>query len=268
VYSLFAFIFQNSFLFRGVLLFILGAVVGSFLNVVIYRLPIILKQQWKNDAKDVLQLESSTTLEASSDTIGMNSDTNDHNDSLEHKFNLFYPFSHCPLCKTKIRFWTNIPIIGYFLINGRCLHCQSKIAIVYPLVELITAVLFVAVGFFTNSPWLLMAYLAFVSIVICLIVIDYNEMLLPDELTLSLLWLGLLANLNGAVCGSLQSAVIGAFVGYLVLWLVYWLVKLITHKDGMGYGNISVVWLPVVCPYSFDGNSFGYFLLCSWALFG
>ena len=228
MYSLLAFIFHTSFLFRGVLLFVFGAVIGSFLNVVIYRLPLILKRQWHKEAQQILGIEQ--PLVTAPGKLAYQD---------MQRFNLCYPPSHCQSCGHHVPFWVNIPLVGYFLANGRCLHCRNKIALMYLLVECSSAVLFVAVGFITNLPWLLFAYLVFISIVICLIVIDYQEMLLPDELTLSLLWLGLLFNLNGMVCGRLQDAVIGAVLGYVFLWLIYWLVRLVTRKDGMGYGDFK-----------------------------
>lgn len=202
MYSLFAFIFQNSFLLRGMVLLLLGLIIGSFLNVVIYRLPLMLE---------------------------------DH----KIKLNLFYPSSHCINCDHKIPIWGNIPLISYFILNGKCFYCKTKISIRYPLVELMTAILFTIAGYISNDIICLPAFLIFISFTICLISIDFTTFLLPDELTLTLLWLGLIFNLHGQIAGSLYNAVLGAIIGYLFLWLVYWVFKLITKKEGMGYGDFK-----------------------------
>jgi leader peptidase (prepilin peptidase) / N-methyltransferase len=218
MYNLFAFIFYNSFLFRGTILFLFGLIIGSFLNVVIYRLPIILNRHQHNECVGILGVDMPLYLE---------------------KFSLLFPFSHCTACKAHVPFWSNIPLIGYFLLNGRCYNCRTKISIRYPLIELLTAILFVLTGYIHNDIVILPGLLFFTSIVLCLILIDYDTFLLPDELTLSLLWLGLLFNLQGVFAGSLVNAVIGAVVGYMLLWLVFWGFKLITKRDGMGYGDFK-----------------------------
>ncbi|MCE3268048.1 MAG: prepilin peptidase [Burkholderiales bacterium] len=216
--ELFAFIFQNSFLLRGFVLLFLGLIIGSFLNVVVYRLPVILNRKWHNESINQLNIDITCPHE---------------------QINLIHPASHCTSCKTKIPFWANIPVLGYFIVNGRCHHCYSKISVRYPFVELATGVLFVIAGYISNDIILLPALLVFISFIVCLILIDFDTMLLPDELTLSLLWLGLIVNLNGILSLSLANAVIGAVVGYLSLWLVYWLFKLITKREGMGYGDFK-----------------------------
>lgn len=216
--GLLAFIFQNSFLLRGLVLMLFGLIIGSFLNVVIYRLPIMLKRKWHNECVDLLGVKIEYPHE---------------------KVNLVHPASHCQICKTKIPFWANIPVLGYFIVNGRCHHCNVKISVRYPFVELITGILFVAAGYISNDTVLLPACLAFISFVICLILIDFDTMILPDELTLGLLWLGLIVNINGVLSFTLANAVIGVVVGYLSLWLVYWIFKLITKRAGMGYGDFK-----------------------------
>jgi leader peptidase (prepilin peptidase)/N-methyltransferase len=218
--DLFGFLFFNSLLFRTICLFLLGICIGSFLNVVIYRLPIMLQKTWRNQCLELLGAECSITPD------------NSH-------FNLLHPASHCPKCHNKIPFWTNIPILGYFMIAGKCIKCHVHISLRYPLVELITGLLFVATGFIESEYASLAGALIFVSVVICLILIDFDTFLLPDELTLPLVWLGLLFNLNGSICGGLSNAVIGAMIGYLILWGIYWIFKLITKKEGMGYGDFK-----------------------------
>lgn len=221
MYGLFAFVFQNSFLLRGIILFGFGIIIGSLLNMVIYRLPIILNRQWQKDCDRILEI--------------------DHNNLApsDEEITLIHPSSHCQICKAKIPFWANIPIVGYFLLNGKCFNCKTNISMRYPLVELVTGLLFVIAGYYSNDAIILPAHLIFISFSICLILIDYDTMLLPDELTLSLLWLGLLFNLHGLVSGSLIASVIGAVIGYIFLWLVFWLFKLITKRDGMGYGDFK-----------------------------
>jgi leader peptidase (prepilin peptidase)/N-methyltransferase len=213
--ELFAFIFQNSFLLRGLVLMIFGLIIGSFLNVVIYRLPIIIKRRWHRESASILEISR---------------------ECLHEKVNLVHPASYCPACKNKIPFWANIPLLGYFIVNGKCHNCKTQISIRYPFVELMTGILFIIAGYITNDMILLVAYLIFIM---CLILIDFDTMMLPDELTLSLLWLGLIFNINGILSGSLANAVIGAVVGYVSLWLVYYLFKLVTKREGMGYGDFK-----------------------------
>lgn len=220
--ELFAFLFFNSLLFRAGCLFLFGITIGSFLNVVIYRLPIVLRRNWRNECIEYLseecKLEPDKTF-----------------------FNLVHPVSHCPKCKSKVPVWANIPIIGYFLAAGKCHNCKSPIPVHYPLIELITGIVFVAIGFTVSEPVDIIGALIFSAIMICLIVIDYNTLLLPDELTLPLIWLGLLFNIHGDICGGLSNAVIGAVAGYLILWIIYWLFKLITKKEGLGYGDFKLL---------------------------
>ncbi len=225
MYDLFAFIFQNSFLLRGCVLFVFGAIIGSFLNVVIYRLPIMLKHKWRDECLELLGEDCSINDE--------------HIDSLS--FNLIYPGSHCPVCKEKVPFWSNIPIFGYLLLRGKCYKCRGKISLRYPAIELLTGILFIIAGHFYNETVTLSACLVFISFIIVIMLIDYDTRILPDELTLLLLWLGLLFNLYGQIAGSLGNAVIGAVVGYVFLWLVFWIFKLITKRDGMGYGDFKLL---------------------------
>lgn len=220
--ELFAFLFFNSLLFRAICLFILGISIGSFLNVVVYRLPIILQRSWRNQCIELLGAECQLEPDSSS-------------------FNLIHPSSHCPKCKSHVPVWANVPLLGYLLVRGRCHNCKLTISARYPLVEFVTGIVFIAVGFTVSEPVDIIGGLVFASVLICLILIDYDTFLLPDELTLPLTWLGLLFNLNGNICGGLSNAVIGAVVGYLILWIIYWLFKLITKKEGMGYGDFKLL---------------------------
>jgi leader peptidase (prepilin peptidase)/N-methyltransferase len=198
-----------------ILLFILGGVIGSFLNVVIYRLPIMLQHKWENDCAIL-----------------------SGNEPTKSSFNLMYPRSHCRDCLKKIPEWANIPLIGFLILKGKCYFCKAKISKRYPFVELLTGGLFVIAGCYFSGV-LFLGLLLYISFVICLVFIDYDNFILPDELTLPLLWLGLLFNIHGVLSGSLENAVIGAALGYFVLWSIYWGFKLITKKDGMGYGDFK-----------------------------
>lgn len=207
-----------------VVLFIVGAVIGSFLNVVIYRLPIILHRQWENDAHAMLDMPHPNNIKNAP------------------KFNLLYPGSHCPSCKQKVPYWANIPILGYFMLLGRCHTCKQHISLCYPSIEFITALLFVYAGFINMyaSPLTLLAYLVFICFILCMIVIDYTHLILPDILTLPFLWLGLLFNCWYNFAPDLNNAVMGAVLAYLMLWSVYQGFKLITKMDGMGFGDFKL----------------------------
>jgi len=220
--ELFGFLFFNSLLFRAICLFLFGICIGSFLNVVIYRLPVMLQKSWRNQCIELLGSDCKVNVD------------NTH-------FNLIHPSSHCPKCHAKVPVWSNIPILGYFLIAGKCVNCKLRISIRYPLIEFLAGVVFVAVGFIESETISIIGGLVFSAFIISLIMIDFDTFLLPDELTLPLVWLGLLFNINGDICGGLSNAVIGAVIGYLILWLIYWLFKLVTKKEGMGYGDFKLL---------------------------
>lgn len=198
---------------------IFGLVVGSFLNVVIYRLPLQLQNSWRSDALDFLGQEPPEESK---------------------KFSLVYPPSRCTSCETLLKPWQNIPLISYLLLKGRCKHCAAPISLQYPAVELFCGLLSVLVvwhfGLTTQAAWALL----FTWTLVALTGIDLNHQLLPDSLTLPLLWLGLLVNISASFA-PLAEAVIGAAAGYLVLWLVYWAFKLITGKEGMGHGDFKLL---------------------------
>lgn len=206
----------------------IGLLVGSFLNVVIYRLPVHLFRDWRQQARDILidhgELAKKDVPEASSET-----------------FNIAFPGSHCPACKAPIKPWHNIPVISYiFLLKGKCASCGIKISMRYPIVELITGLLSAFVVYHFGLTYAAGLMLVFTWSLIALTLIDADHQILPDDITLPLLWLGLLANVFG-VFTDLQSAVIGAAVGYLSLWSIYWLFKLIVKKEGMGYGDFKLL---------------------------
>jgi len=208
--------------FGGVTLFSL--LVGSFLNVVIHRLPLMMERQWRRDCEQTFDIELSAA-----DGIA---------DS--RPFNLIVPRSRCPHCGALIRAWENIPLLSWLLLKGRCRHCQQAISARYPLVELLTALLGIACAVQFGVGLALVAALVLTFSLICLSAIDLDRMLLPDQLTLPLLWLGLLLNLGG-LFADLGDAVAGAVAGYLLLWSLFWAFKLLTGKEGMGYGDFKLL---------------------------
>lgn len=213
-------LFMYSVPFRMAILFVFGACIGSFVNVVIFRLPIMLSRKYVIAAAEVIDIDYIKP------------------DSYPDRFNLLTPQSRCFKCNTNIG-WLNIPILGYIFTRGKCIECKHKYSIQYLVVELTTALLFALVGYMNSNLFIILAQMIFISIVICAIVIDYNTLLLPDELTLPLLWIGLLVNLHGLISGGLARAVLGAAIGYLLLWSIYWIFKLITKREGMGYGDFK-----------------------------
>jgi leader peptidase (prepilin peptidase) / N-methyltransferase len=199
-----------------------GLCVGSFLNVVAYRLPAMMERDWKIQCHDYLSLGEP-----------------EFEHELKH-LNLSTPASRCPHCGHKIRFWENIPVISYILLRAKCSSCKAPISIQYPLVEAATGLLSLVVAWRFGVTLEMLAALLFTWILIALTLIDLDKQLLPDSLTLPLLWLGLVVNLFGVVT-DLRSSVIGAVAGYLVLWSVFHLFRLITGKEGMGYGDFKLL---------------------------
>ena len=197
----------------------LGLLVGSFLNVVIFRLPVMMESRWRRDCCELLEVEQ---------------------EKQEAPLNLATPNSHCPHCKAPIKPWQNIPVLSFMLLGGKCNHCAAPISLRYPIVELVTGLVTLALaGFFDFSPELLGAILLTWAL-IALTMIDVDHQLLPDDITLPLLWLGLLFNLQSTYV-SLSDAVIGAMAGYLILWTIYHIFKLLTSKEGMGYGDFKLL---------------------------
>ena len=206
---------------------VLGLLVGSFLNVVIYRLPVMLKRQWKADCITFLEQEKIHS-------------TGEAGDAAIEPFNLVVPRSRCPHCGHLITAMENIPVLSYLFLKGRCHECKTPISIRYPLIEILSAGLVAVVAWkFGVSLQAGMAMLLTWGL-ICLSFIDYDHQYLPDNITLPFLWLGLFLNLKGLFV-DLGSAVIGAMAGYLILWLVYQLFKKFTGKEGMGYGDFKLL---------------------------
>ena len=204
-----------------------GLSIGSFLNVVIYRLPIMLEKAWRKEAEAFL---------AAGDEAGDQYGETEQQDA----FNLAVPPSACPACHARIRPWQNIPLFSYLFLRGRCANCKTTISVRYPLVELVTGIASVLLLLQFGWSVQLAAMLLLTYIGIALIGIDYDHQLLPDNLTLPLLWLGLLVNTQQMFV-PLAEAVWGAVAGYLFLWAVFWLFKLVTGKEGMGYGDFKLM---------------------------
>ncbi|MFQ2190741.1 prepilin peptidase [Aeromonas jandaei] len=202
------------------LVFLFSLMIGSFLNVVIHRLPIMLEREWQAEYRGYF--------------------TPDEEQSTEPRYNLMVPRSACPHCGHAITALENIPLLSWLWLKGRCSKCQTPISARYPLVELLTALLSVAVAMVISPAWEALAALLLTWVLVALTFIDLDKMLLPDQLTLPLLWGGLLFNLSGGFV-PLADAVIGAMAGYLVLWSLYWAFKLLTGKEGMGYGDFKLL---------------------------
>jgi Type II secretory pathway, prepilin signal peptidase PulO and related peptidases len=200
---------------------LLGLLVGSFLNVVVYRLPIMLQRSWRKECLEFLEQEE--TKPASPDV-----------------FNLSQPRSRCPFCNHPITALENIPVLSYLLLKGKCKNCKKPISIRYPIVELTTALLSVLITLHFGVSLQTVAALLFTWTLICLTLIDFDTQLLPDSITLPLLWFALLASLFH-VFVTPETALIGALLGYLSLWSVFWLFKLLTGKEGMGYGDFKLL---------------------------
>ena len=202
--------------------FCFGLVVGSFLNVVILRLPQQLKAQWRNDSEVFLGIAQEDTNEAQPTNT------------------LLWPPSHCTNCGQQIKPWQNIPVISYLLLRGRCNNCSHAISLQYPFVELLTGFMLGVTIAYIGDTINAIYTIIFTLCLIALAGIDINEKLLPDQITLPLLWIGLFANINGTFA-PLPDAVTGAIAGYLSLWSLYWMFKLVTGKEGMGYGDFKLL---------------------------
>lgn len=197
--------------------------VGSFLNVVIHRLPIMMEREWQLMAVEASNPENPQIPE-----------------QLQQPYNLAIPVSRCPHCDHKIQWYENIPVISYLFLKGQCSECNASISLRYPLIELITALISVLIVYLYGFNLIALAAIMFSWCLLCLTVIDLDHQLLPDKITLPLLWLGLIINSFG-IFTSLPMALWGAVLGYLSLWSVYWIFKLITGKEGMGYGDFKLL---------------------------
>ncbi|PAU51077.1 prepilin peptidase [Pseudomonas indica] len=198
---------------------VLGLLIGSFLNVVIHRLPKMMHRDWQSQARELLGLPAEDSRPV---------------------FNLVLPHSRCPHCNHQIRAWENIPIVSYLVLRGKCSACKAPISMRYPLIELACGLLSAYVAWHFGFGWAAGAALVLTWGLLAMSMIDVDHQLLPDALVLPLLWLGLIVNSFG-LFASLEDALWGAVAGYLSLWSVYWLFKLITGKEGMGYGDFKLL---------------------------
>ncbi len=202
---------------------LLGLLVGSFLNVVIHRLPRMMEQEWREQCASL----DTDPAQAPAAQTGP-------------RYNLIAPRSACPACGHQIRAIENIPVLSYLALRGRCAQCKTRISPRYPIVEALTGALSAFAAWHFGFGVIALVSLIFIWALIALTFIDFDTHLLPDSITQPLLWLGLLVNFSGTLTG-LQSAVIGAMAGYLILWSVYWLFKLTTGKEGMGFGDFKLL---------------------------
>jgi leader peptidase (prepilin peptidase)/N-methyltransferase len=212
---------SNSPFFYG-FIFILSLIIGSFLNVVIYRFPKMLEQGWYQECREFLadELKHSPSKD-------------------EAPLTLSKPDSTCPHCKHSIRFYENIPVISWLFLKGKCSQCKNKISVRYPLVEISTAVLSLVIAQHFGVSLMTFYTLILTWGLIALTMIDFDHMLLPDQIVLPLLWLGLVVNLSNGVV-PIEDAVIGAIAGYTSLFTIFWLFKLATGKEGMGFGDFKL----------------------------
>ncbi len=210
------------------IVFAFALLIGSFLNVVIYRLPIMMEHEWRRQADELINTPSEQELP-------------------EGRFDLVVPRSRCPSCGTLITALQNVPVISYLFLKGRCAKCKTSISVRYPLVELSTALLAATAAWYFGPGWEALMAIALTLALVPIAMIDADTQLIPDSIVLPLMWLGLAMSLLHPMPGSNTlfisptDAIIGAMAGYLALWSIFWLFKLITGKDGMGYGDFKLL---------------------------
>ena len=202
----------------------LGLMVGSFLNVVIYRIPVMLQRDWKTQCQMMLAEEKGEEFV----------------EQPQERFNLAYPNSRCPSCEAPIKAWQNIPVISWLTLKGKCANCEAGISVRYPIIEAVTGTITGLIAWHFGFGWEAGLMMLLSWTLISLTMIDIDHQLLPDNITLPLLWLGLIANTFGAFT-TLDQAIWGAIAGYMSLWSIYWLFKLVTGKEGMGYGDFKLL---------------------------
>lgn len=200
---------------------ILALCLGSFLNVLIFRMPVALMQRWKAECYNFLDMPN-------------------HAKPSKFMYGLVFPSSHCPKCNHAIRVYDNVPLISYLFLGGKCRDCKKRISLRYPFIEYLAAILCLTVAFKYNVTWQALAGCVFTLTLISQATIDIDHTLIPDEITLPMLWLGLLLSTVPVFADS-HSAIIGATLGYLFLWATYWLFYFITGKEGMGYGDFKLL---------------------------
>jgi leader peptidase (prepilin peptidase)/N-methyltransferase len=265
-FALWSQVLQESPLLWMAVVFIFSLLVGSFLNVVIHRVPIMLDRAWRAGAQEILEQKPLSTAQIKDPAA---------------PFNLLVPRSRCPKCGTLITAAQNVPVISYLLLRGRCSQCQARISARYPIVELVTAAASAVVAWKFGFSGQAVAALVFTWMLVSLSLIDFDHQLLPDTMTLPLLWMGLLLSLTASGTGHSpehsipvdpRSSILGTAFGYLSLWSVYQLFKLLTGKEGMGYGDFKLLaalgawmgWqmlLPIILLSAFTGAVVGIALI-------
>ena len=212
---------QTQPIFYLLLVFLIGLTIGSFLNVVIVRLPIMIEEEWRKECCNLFELNPSNTKQ-------------------NGQFNLVRPCSHCPFCKHKIKIIENVPLLSYLYLRGRCSSCKKKISLRYPIVELISALSACIVAYYFGVSLQAFFAICLTWAIIVLSAIDLDTRYLPDDITLPLLWLGIIINFFN-IFTDINSSILGAVFGYGILWIVYFLFKLITGKIGMGHGDFKLL---------------------------
>jgi leader peptidase (prepilin peptidase)/N-methyltransferase len=211
-----------------VVVFAFTLLIGSFLNVVIHRLPIMMEREWREQADELTKTPSEREIP-------------------EGRFDLVMPRSRCPSCGALITAWQNIPVISYLFLGGRCAKCKTSISARYPLVELMTALLAATAAWYFGPGWEALMAIALTIVLVAIAMIDADTQLIPDSIVLPLMWLGLAMSLFHPMTGAQTlfitpaNAIVGAMAGYLSLWSIFWLFKLVTGKDGMGYGDFKLL---------------------------
>jgi leader peptidase (prepilin peptidase)/N-methyltransferase len=219
--------YESACVFIGVV-FAFTLLIGSFLNVVIHRLPIMMERDWREQAEELTNTPSEQALP-------------------DGRFDLVMPRSKCPSCGALITAWQNIPVISYLFLKGRCAACKTSISARYPLVEFMTALLAAIVAWHFGPGWEALMAITLTIVLVAISMIDADTQLIPDSIVLPLMWLGLAMSLFHSVTGANtlfiapSEAIVGAMAGYLTLWSVFWLFKLVTGKDGMGYGDFKLL---------------------------
>lgn len=204
----------------------MSLLIGSFLNVVIYRLPKILQKDWRRQCYEFLETKVPANEEHELDTTLLQE--------------LFTDRSHCLHCKKTIHFYDNIPLLSYLILGGKCRACKKSISIQYPIVEGLSALLCVLVAYNFGVTWQTVAGCFLTYVLIVQSTIDFRHTIIPDEITLPMIWIGLLLSINGIFVDP-QASIIGAVSGYLFLWIIYWCFYLLTKKEGMGYGDFKLL---------------------------
>ena len=205
---------------------VLGLIIGSFLNVVIYRLPVMMQRDWTEQCYEFLEIKDDKAKKNDTDRFA--------------NFNLSQPGSHCPNCKHEITAIENIPVLSYLIQAGKCKNCKAPISKRYPIIESACGIFTQLIAYQFGFTWLALASLVLTWSLLVLTMIDYDHQLLPDDITILILWLGLIINYFGLIT-TLEEAFLGAIAGYMILWLVYWMFKLLTGKEGMGHGDFKLL---------------------------